>query len=210
MDLMEAIEGRRSIRKFTDEPVLEEDIVEIIRAAGLAPSATNQQMWRFLVVRNKTVLEEMRRAITQTVEEMLAWPEAAGLHARIKAVVGYSCFFADAPVGIAVLTTPHASPLESELLPRRDYSFEQIFRLRGAPGIQSVGAAIENLILRAYSLGYGTCWMTGPLYAGPRLEAVLKVEEPWCLAAITPLGRPAEDPGPRPRKDVSEILTFID
>ena len=50
MQLSEAVLGRRSIRKFKNQPVPEKDILEIIRLASHAPSAGNQQMWHFTVV----------------------------------------------------------------------------------------------------------------------------------------------------------------
>lgn len=210
MELQEAIEGRRSIRRYTDEDVPNEDITKIIRAAGLAPSAGNQQMWHFLVVKNKKVIEEMKQAVLAATEEMMQWPEAAEYGSSIRALRGYATFFADAPVVIAVLTKPYVTPLDSELLPRRGLSFQEIHSLRGDPGRQSIGAAIQNLLLTAHSLGYGTCWMTGPLFANPALRATLNVKPEWELAAIVPLGRPAERPNPRPRRPVEDIFTIVE
>jgi nitroreductase len=52
MDVMEAILTRRSIRKYTGEPVSEEDLQTILRAGSYAPSAHNYQPWHFIVVRD--------------------------------------------------------------------------------------------------------------------------------------------------------------
>lgn len=62
MDCLEAILGRRSIRRYTDEPVTEEQIEAILRAAMAAPSAGNQQSWRFVVVTNERQLERLSEA----------------------------------------------------------------------------------------------------------------------------------------------------
>ena len=62
MDLMEGLLTRRSVRKFTDEPVAKQDILDIIKAAQYAPSAHNTQPWSFLVIENKEILKEAYEA----------------------------------------------------------------------------------------------------------------------------------------------------
>jgi nitroreductase len=57
MDAIEAILTRRSIRKYTGEPVSEADVETIIRAACAAPSAGNQQPWRFVVITDRDQLD---------------------------------------------------------------------------------------------------------------------------------------------------------
>lgn len=210
MELQEAIEGRRSIRGYTSEDVPNKDIREIMRAAGLAPSAGNQQMWHFMVIKNKKLIKDMWQAVLAAIEDMLRWPEAAPYQASIEAMRIYATFFATAPVVVAALAKPYITPLDSELLPKRGLSFEEIYTLRGDPGRQSLGAAIQNMLLKAHSMGYGTCWMTSPLFANPAIRDLLNVRPDWQLAAIIPLGRPAEHPGPRPRQPVEEIYTLIE
>lgn len=56
MELMEGLLTRRSVRRYTDKPVSERDIIEIVRAGMYAPSARNQQVWEFLVITDKTLL----------------------------------------------------------------------------------------------------------------------------------------------------------
>ena len=59
MELKQAIELRRSIRKFKPDPVPDEHIKEILEAARLAPSGTNIQPWRFVVVKSSEVRQKM-------------------------------------------------------------------------------------------------------------------------------------------------------
>ncbi|MEE9202377.1 MAG: nitroreductase family protein, partial [Dehalococcoidia bacterium] len=61
--LEEVLARRRSIRRFTGDPMPEDDLLRIVRAGGLAPSAGNQQMWRFLVVRSRPMIEQMHGAV---------------------------------------------------------------------------------------------------------------------------------------------------
>ncbi len=204
------IEGRRSIRQFKDAPVPKEDLLKIIRAAGLAPSAGNQQMWHFLLIRDKALMEKMRQAILDAVDEMLTWQESQSYELRVRAIRSYATFFVNAPVTVAVLNKPFDSVVHSEVYSRQGLSVAEIYQRTGDPGKQSLGAAIQNLLLMAYAMGYGTCWMTGPLVATPELEKILRVEPPWQLAAIIALGVPAERPAPRPRKAVKDIYTLVD
>ncbi len=62
MELQQAIVERRSIRRFTDYYVTDDEIKQILEAARMAPSWANVQPWEFIVVRDKTLIEK----ITQT------------------------------------------------------------------------------------------------------------------------------------------------
>jgi len=57
MELVEVIKKRRSIRRYKPDEIPKEDIYDIVRAACLAPSAHNKQMWRFIVISNKEALK---------------------------------------------------------------------------------------------------------------------------------------------------------
>jgi len=85
LEVFEAIKGRRSIRKYTEDPVSEDLIVKILEAGRWAPSAGNSQPWNFIILRN----EDVRRRVAD-----------AATHGK---------FLADAPVGIAVVIDPRAS-----------------------------------------------------------------------------------------------------
>ncbi len=62
MDVMEAIKLRESVRSYQDKPVEEEKIQSILEAARLAPSASNRQEWRYVVVKNKETRQELMKA----------------------------------------------------------------------------------------------------------------------------------------------------
>lgn len=59
MDAIQAIFSRRSIRKFTPEPVPEQTVQQILEAAMSAPSAGNQQPWHFIVINDKKLLDRV-------------------------------------------------------------------------------------------------------------------------------------------------------
>ena len=120
----------------------------------------------------------------------------------------FTLLFKNAPALIAVLRQPYRSSTE-EILAKSGRTREEIKDMRSGPDIQSIGAAIQNLILSAHEMGYGTCWMTGPLFAAPEMEKVLGVQPPQSLCTFVPIGKPAESPAPRPRKPLNEIITWL-
>jgi len=209
MELIEVVKKRRSIRKFKLDKIPKEDIYDIIRAATLAPSAHNKQMWRFVAISNKEVLKEMKKAIVEEVEEISSWPEVKEVETKIKGMRVYSTFFVKAPLVFAVLVKPYHS-LVDELLKLEGLKKGQVKLLHSHVEIQSVAAAVENLLLAATEKGYGTCWMCGPLIAATALEKVLKIEEPWKLMALIPMGIPNQELKPKTVKKIDEVLEFID
>ena len=73
--------------------------------------------------------------------------------------------------------------------------------------IHSVAAAIQNMLLKAYSLGLGTVWIGDIFYTLDALKRHLG--KPWKLMAAIALGWPARIPEPRPRKSVDDVAEFL-
>ena len=199
MDFFEAVRSRRSIRCFTDEPVREDDITAMLDAARRAPSPENDQPWRFIVVRDRALLGQLKDMVNTMVNERSA--EAADdekRQAMIEHLRFFSTHFGDAPLVIFVLSRPFVGA-------RGEPSF-----LPYDPGLQSVGAATLLLLLSGTALGYGSCWTTGPVdFAREELELILGVEKPWFITGVVSIGKKAYDPKPRPAKTIEEITTFF-
>jgi len=206
MELKEAIYTRRSIRKYTEEPISNAEIHELIEAACWAPNASNQQMWHFVVVKNKEMMEAMAQAVADKFAQISA---QLGYTHELDGNKAYALFFAQAPVTIAVLMRPVENKV-TEALRKLEYSPLEIQRLRGQSDLQSIGAAIQNLLLLAHAKGYGACWMCAPLIASREIEKILGVEEPWQLKALVPLGKPAVRGGQSKRKALAEVLTILE
>lgn len=207
MSFSEAVEGRRSVRRYRPDPVPRAHVEHMVTLAARAASAGNAQMWRFIAVQDNTVLQEMKRAVDERLDEMAAWPELAAERKAIKAVRAYATFFSQAPLCFAVLGMPYSSRTDL-LLSERGLSLEERDRLRQRPDLQSVGAAVQLLITAAYTMGYGSCWMSAPVLAAEGLEKVLGVEPPAQLVALVPVGRPAGSPRRSGRLPLDEILSF--
>ena len=201
MDFFETVRKRRSVCHFSDQPVAQKDIIAILEAAILAPSATNEQPWRFIVIRDKNLKEGMRDVVNAVVETMIAATDDWSRQKRLAWMQSYSTHFADAPVAIAVLARPwvgggYGSPKDPA---HRDLALE------------SVAMAVAHLQLAATALGYSSCFASSPAeFARNELEALLGVEQPWFLVGIVSLGVAAKRPGKRPlRKPVEEVSAFI-
>ena len=194
MEFFEAVKKRHSVRRFTGEPVKEGDLLAMLEAARLAPSATNEQPWHFTVIRDAELRSRMRGLVKALVEARI---EAGGEEAgeRLGAMRHYSTHFADAPLVIAVSARPWRWLAGSQ--PARELA------------LQSASAAIAHLLLAATALGYGSCWNTAPLdFAGEELEALLGIERPWFLVALVSLGTAAGESAQAPRKPLDDICTL--
>ncbi|MEK6742927.1 MAG: nitroreductase family protein [Nitrospirota bacterium] len=208
MDLFDAIAGRTSIRRFKQTPVPDGDIRKILDAGRLAPSANNTQPWSFLVIKDKKTLAAMAGAVRDQIDRMIPHAEDEKQAQRLAAYKSaYYTFFENAPVVIAVFLEGYDAGTD-KLLARMGYAAEEIKRLRPLPGLQSVAAAIEHMLLACHALGYGSCWMTGPLVAQEAFEKLLGYGKEKFIAALLPVGVPDEEPQARPRKALGEVMSI--
>ncbi|OGV43980.1 MAG: hypothetical protein A2X48_05835 [Lentisphaerae bacterium GWF2_49_21] len=98
------------------------------------------------------------------------------------------------------------APVIVVALGNRDVAWK---RLEGGSIIDiDIGIAMEHLVLAAAAEGLGTCWICA--YDVKRMNAVLGILPPWDVLAISPLGKPAEDPEARKRKPVTEVFRIIE
>lgn len=197
IDLFEAMKGRQSVRRFKKEPVPKEKILAMAAAAAEAPSAGNTRNYRFLVVQDPALLARMRGIVDEILSRVTGKP-ASGR-------ITYHNLFAAAPVAVCVLGTPYESSTDRQLR-AKDPERHRVRRWQVNPGLQSVAAAVMQFLLAAHGLGYGTCWMTGPLVAKAELESALSVTPPEELLAVIALGVP-DTLTPKPTREPAERIT---
>ena len=206
---LELIKTRRSVRKFKAEPVPRADINKMLDCVRFAPSASNTQPWYFVVADDPTDVAAMADAVAAAVGKVVDGIGSPRGKKEMDAYAGYFTFFRDAPAIIAVFTAPYRALL-GRLLKR--YAPEIGERIGTHASEQSVAAAIENLMLAAHALGYGSVWMTGPLFAKEGLEEMLAPPDGYELAALVAVGRPAETTPPDElpdRKGLDEIMRYL-
>jgi len=85
-------------------------------------------------------------------------------------------------------------------------------RYRPGPDFQSLGAAIENLLLAATDKGYGACWCTAPIVAYEEMEKIIDFDPEYSLVALLPFGKPDTTiiHKQAQKKTLEEILTIIE
>ncbi|MHB1318812.1 MAG: nitroreductase family protein [Anaerolineae bacterium] len=186
MDTLQAIADRRSIRRFRAEPVSRETLEEILAATVRAPSAKNQQPWRFVVLEGEAALglaQIMKQAATVLVQDgkdigSLAWTAAV---------------VEQAPVTILVYDA--APPAEIPAQFHDDYRFVML---------QSIGGAIQTMLLAAQALGLGSLWICDVLYCEDEINTWIGNSAGKLVAAVS-LGRADEAPRARPRRPWQEV-----
>lgn len=196
------VRERRSVRSFSSKEVPDEYIKKILKAAYVAPSGGNQKNWEFIVIRDKQKREGLREVVLKRIEEILLKMVSEKARREFKNYSKYFTFFGSAPVVIAVVMKPYDS-LTARILKRYlgDEKYESM------AGIQSVSAAIENMLLATTALGLGACWMTGPLIAKKDLQDVLDINPPNELVALVPIGFPKYKP--RPNEFPESLKDFV-
>jgi len=168
VDLYQVIKTRRSIRTYKTDPVPDDILIRILEAGRLAPSAKNIQPWKFIVIKDEKIRQELVPAcrnqtfigqapivICVVALEKIAWGNMGG-------------YWSSYPVDLAI--------------------------------------ALEHIILAATAEGLGTCWIGA--YQEEEVKRILQVPQDVKVIALTPLGYPAQQIEPRPRKPLSEIVSF--
>ena len=205
MQLKEAIETRSSVRKFTADPVPVEDLKEIVRLAGKAPSVNNTQPWKFIAVTDKNTLKCMSTSVRERINEMIPVTNDDSSTKAKNQVEWFSTFFVDAPVVIVVLSRPYEAVID-KALGNATVDHETLNEIRGYPDIQSIGAAVQNLLLAAVDMGYGACWLSGPVVARDQIESCLNIQSPWKIATMIAVGKATATIPQREKKSLEDIF----
>jgi nitroreductase len=208
-ELMELLRARRSVRRFRSDPVPRDTITTLLEAAVLAPSASNKQPWRFLVVESRDRIRRMATAVRETTARIAAHiPEAS--RSAFAAYGDYFTRFELAPVVIVPIHRPLS--ILSNLVESAgaiDVERASIGRMEEQSGLIGTSLALENLLLMAHALGLGASGMTGPLVAEPTLREILEVPIGWGIVALVPVGFPDETPGATSRKPVDKVVRWL-
>lgn len=197
MEFMEVIRRRRSIRKYEDRPVPGEYIEEILEAARLAPSGTNRQPWRFVVLTGKE-REKLRKACPQTFVTQAPVLVVCCIELKSFLKDNVTQRMRELVEGNAVLEE------EVSAIYRRPMPVTVDEVKLTASAYVDLGIAVEHMVLAAANLGLGSCWIR--MMEPETVHRALGLPESIVVGALLPLGYPAEDPAMRPRLSREEIL----
>ena len=191
MNTLEAIEARRSIRKFKSDPIERETIERLLEAAVLAPSAKNSQPWRFTVVWQEK-RDELLDVLRAGVENRKAEGEDVGtVEWTLRAMQ-------EAPLTILVHNADGIHPWKAR---KEHESWWDVAT------VQSVGAAIQNMLLAATELGLGSLWIADVWEAYPEISEWLGTDNQ--LVAAVSFGVPNVDPPTPERKPMEEVVRWL-
>jgi len=196
--LLEAMATTRAIRRYTPDPIPDEDLAEILWYAQRAPSGTNRQKFRFITLRrDDPVAQPARELLTRSFRE--GWvgkradldregpPEEGSPRARMQAAMQhYVDHFDTVPVVVLVGLERYRPPSPAE----------------GA----SVYPACQNLLLAARALGYGGVMTGWHAAVEDELREVIGLPEGVALSATITLGVPAGHHGPLRRKPLTSLV----
>ncbi|MEW6363896.1 MAG: nitroreductase family protein [Acidobacteriota bacterium] len=202
--LLTVVQGRRSIRRFRQDPVPPALLRRVVDAARWAPSAGNRQSYRFLAVENREMIAAMGRVVTEEIDKTLPLLRPASRE-EVEEYLRSFTRFVCAPLVLVPIYRTGVSLIDSAA----DGEAPDLIRRADADALCSVSAATMCLLLAAHALGLGTCWMTGPLLAESPLCALLDVPKGWSISALIPMGYAAESPPAPPRRDADKLLRYF-
>jgi F420 biosynthesis protein FbiB-like protein len=181
--LLNLIRSRRSIRRFTGQPVSDALLERLLTAALWGPSAHNRQPWRFVVLQEAASRIALVDAMSARLEADL---RADGLpEAAILKDVNRS---RERLTGAALLILVCLTMADMDRYPdeRRSHS-EKIM------AVQSVAMASQNFLLLAHAEGLGACWTCAPLFCQETVRQSLDLPDELEPQGMIALGYPAEE-----------------
>jgi nitroreductase len=183
MELDICIKRRRSVRSYRDEPVSKEQIEAVLEAGVLAPTGMNRQPWKFIIIEDHNLIKYVSEETKILVQQMMP-PMAEKFQTKADII----CY--NAPVLILICTEKDKQWGHTNLL-------------------DSVLAA-QNMFLKAYELGLGTCYMGFVQLLSSKPEVLKKIGVPEGYEMMVPfiLGHPKTKQGVG-KRNKPEILKWI-
>ena len=185
MHISEAINSRRSIKRFTERPVTRQEIETMLESAVLAPNHRLTQPWRFYVL-GPDARYAYGLALGDRKARKIEDPAAAQA-TRTKVAEEHRAL--PLMIAVAVVDTDNAEIREEDFA--------------------AAMMGIENLLLTAVSLGLGTHMKTGAVMSDPAARAAAGVADGERIVAIVNVGTPLEPPAPRQRRAAAELTTWM-
>ncbi|MEO5348424.1 MAG: nitroreductase family protein [Magnetococcus sp. YQC-3] len=198
MDLLTAIENRRSLRQFdpTHRMTLEEES-RLLHLAMLSPTAFNIQHWRFVVVRDASLREQIRAVAwnqAQVTEASMLLLLCADLAAWRKDPARY---WQNAP-----------EEVQRFILPAIHSYYDGQEGVQRDEALRSCGIAAQTLMLAAQEMGYGSCPMDGFDFAA--VAQLIRLPADHIISMMLAIGKPLQPPRPRAGQLPLEAVRIID
>ncbi len=197
MNTINIFKTRRSIRKYLPNKTPDKsNILQILEAALWAPSAHNAQPWRFIIIEKSEKKRKLAEAMASHWNKDME-ADKVPEEERKKLIDKSVKQFTNAPIIIVVCLT---------MEDMHKYPDEERRKIEHTMAIQSVAAAIENILLATHMKGLGACWFCAPLFCQETVRKLLGIPDYLEPQALVTLGYPAESPEAPPRKPLEEVV----
>lgn len=195
-ELAALVRGRRSVRAFDTRQVPRVVVEEAIAAAGWAPSPHGRQPWRFVVVESPVRRDALADAMAET------WRAQLRLDGEDRSIVEARLEKSrDRLHRAPVLIVPCLYLEGLDVYPDADRQTAE-----STMAIQSIGAAIQNLLLSLYASGVDGGWMCAPLFCPEIVREALGLASALTPHALIAVGYAAADPARRPRLPLDDLI----
>jgi nitroreductase len=202
MGLFDAMYHCRAMRRLDSREVPEELLVKLVDAANQAPSGSNMQAGRWIVVRDPAVRQQVadlnRKGVEAYIGPQMDNPGSLPHHSEEKR---------RRMVESVVWQMDHMHEIPALVIACMDFGVK-VDQATMAMGGGSIWPGIQNLLLAARALGLGAAPTTLALMDQPAVAKVLNLPETMAAFCLIPVGYPLGNFGPVSRKPVSEIMRF--
>jgi len=190
------LKDRRSIRGYLKKDVPENVLERVLDAARWAPSAHNAQPWRFILIQDPVIKRKLAEAMADEWDKDLSKDGFPPDERERLVKASIETFTSSPSLVVACLTMEDMDRYPDKCRQRAEYLM----------GVQSLAAAIQNLLLAAHAEGLGACWFCAPLFCQKTVKEVLKIPRRVEPQALITIGYPAEKPKAPPRKPLKNVV----
>ena len=196
LNLLGIIRNRRSVKEYASKEVSKEVLFRIFEAGRWAPSAHNTQPWRFIVIKDSALKQRLVKDMASRWDEDMS-KDGIPKERRESLIRTSVERFRNAPVVIVACLTMEGMD---------EYPDDRRTKIEYVMAVQSVAAAIENMLLAAHGEGLGSCWFCAPLFCQDVVRKTLRIPKHVDPQALITLGYPVNRPNPPSRKPLEDVV----
>lgn len=196
MKILDVIKSRRSAREYLSRQVSSKVLFRILEATRWAPSAHNAQPWRFVTIRDAALKRKLAEAMANRWDKDMSKDNVPPEKRERLAKTSIERFTRAPTVIIACLTMEDMNKYPDKKRQKIEYVM----------AVQSLAAAIENMLLAAHAEGLSSCWFCAPLFCQDTVRKILSIPSYVEPQALITVGYSIDKPNPPPRKPLEKIV----
>lgn len=196
MNLLEVLQSRRSIRKFKPDMIPDNYITDLLEAGRLAPSGTNLQPTRYIVIKSKVSIERLKECTPLPFVPSAPVIIACCVDTQVMSTS------ADRFKELREVKAFVDTPLDSNDYSKRRKNMDK--KTLNSYLYLNAAIAIDHITLRATDLGLGSCWVM--MFDKDKVRNLLELDDRYEIVALLPIGYPNQSPAQRPRLDLEQLL----